>query len=370
MVDIPIKSLYLHYPFCKNLCNYCDFYKGLPTQELENSYDQLLIKMFKEHDQLLKDQGYVFDQLETIYIGGGTPSLWGTRGAKLLENEFNSRGISLTDNCEFTLEVNPGDWTTESLRAWRDLGVNRYSVGIQSLNSTFLKILDRTHSIDEVFNTLDYFSREKENYSVDFILGLPYSSQYKRNVLEELDEILRYSPSHISLYILTVKDNYKHFAELPDDEYIEREYLEVADFLKSKGFEHYEVSNFSKPNKESIHNKKYWKMDSVAAIGPSATGYLADSRFRYKWKTKDVKLEIEKLNDKEFLIEDLYMNLRIRDGLSLNYFNDQEFYQIGKKWVEHNWAEIIDGRICLTSKGFLVLDTLMDNLFIQYKEKF
>jgi len=127
------------------------------------------------------------------------------------------------------------------------------------------------------------------------MLGLPFSSDYKRDVIAELNEMLSYQPSHFSVYILTVKNNYTHFSELPNEEWIENEFLRVSDFLRQSGYRHYEVSNFAKASKESRHNLAYWKSQTVAALGPSATGLLADDRIRYKWKTKEALYEREDL---------------------------------------------------------------------------
>lgn len=372
MVDIPIKSLYLHYPFCKNLCNYCDFYKGLPSPELEDQFEDLFKSMFEKHDEILRDQNCTWSSLSTLYIGGGTPSLWGEKGAKLLSQELKKRQINLEKDCEFTIEVNPGDWDRESIDAWMKIGVNRFSVGIQSLDSTFLKVLDRVHSIDEVYETLELFKELNVNYSVDFMLGLPFSKQYKRDVIKELEEILEYGPTHISLYILTVKDNYKHFEDLPDDEFIEREYLSVSEYLKSKGFDHYEVSNFAKTqelDRRSKHNLNYWRMESVAAIGPSATGFLADRKYRYKWKTKSDDIITEVLSDKEYLMEKLYMSLRINEGLDINFFNDEKLKDLAFDLEKRDLAQVVNEKIILTSKGFLILDSIMDNIFKIYANR-
>ncbi len=370
LVELPIKSLYLHYPFCKNLCNYCDFYKGLPSRELEEDFEKKLSEMFDEHNTILNKYDKKIEELSTFYIGGGTPSLWGERGSFYLEEKLSEQNIKLADNCEFTMEVNPGDWEEEDLLSWVELGVNRFSVGIQSINPNFLKTLDRVHSIEDVYTTLSFFRDLKVNYSVDFMLGLPFSKKFKRDIIAELEEILSYQPNHISLYILTVGDNYRYREELPDDEFIEKEYLAMADFLRSKGFIHYEVSNFSKPGFESKHNLAYWNMKSVAALGPSATGFLADRSLRYKWQTKRAEVKFEQLDEKDVLLEKVYMSLRINKGLNLDFFEDDKFTQVAKKWVTNGLGEIENGRIVLNSRGFLILDSLMDQLFIELKDCF
>ncbi|EQC49734.1 radical SAM family heme chaperone HemW [Bacteriovorax sp. DB6_IX] len=368
---LAVKSLYLHYPFCRHLCNYCDFYKNIPKNDGDvDSFELLLEQMFEEHEKLMQKLGYSWQELETLYIGGGTPSLWGKRGAKKLAELFKKYDIRLSQNVEFTLEVNPGSWSEESLQAWQSIGVNRFSLGIQSLSSNFIKVLDRIHNIDDVYKTLEKFSEMKANFSVDFMLGLPFSKKYQRDILSELEEILKYSPNHISLYILTVKDHYIHINELPDDEWIEKEYLTVANYLKSKGFEHYEVSNFAKPGFESHHNKEYWKMNSVAAIGPSATGLFTEKGHRYKWKVSKAEYVSEELSQKELFLEEVYMGLRINDGLTLNMFNNSSFSQIAQTWVNRNIAEIKEDRVILNSAGFLILDSLMDELFLKLPNNF
>ncbi len=370
MAELPIKSLYLHYPFCKNLCNYCDFYKGLPSVELELSYEEQLSEMFKAHHSFLLEGDLDLSVLKTMYIGGGTPSLWGSKGALYIERKLKEYGIAFENEYEFTMELNPGDWHKDDVENWVSIGVNRVSVGIQSINPNFLKVLDRVHSIEDVYETLSFLKSSSLNFSVDFMIGLPFSEKYKRDIIAELEEILSYGPNHISLYILTVGENYKYLNDLPSDEFIEQEYLKTAEFLKRHGFEHYEVSNFSKPGLESKHNLAYWNMESVAAIGPSATGFISQTKTRYKWKTKRAAYQIENLSQNEYLLEEVYMSLRINRGLPLDYFKTDEFARIAQNWEHRGLGIVKNGRIILNSRGFLVLDSLMNELFVELKNCF
>ncbi len=363
-----IESLYLHFPFCTHLCNYCDFYKKVSqnrSQDFEN-FHTYLQNSFNEHEKLMKENGYSWAPLKTLYIGGGTPSLWGMEGVHFLRKFLSDNSLLLAPDCEFTLEVNPGAWEESILSEWQKLGVNRYSLGIQSLDGTLSKYLDRVHSIDDVYETLKFFSEKKYNFSVDFMLGLPFSEPLKRDVVEELSRALQYGPSHFSVYILTVKDNYTHFAELPSEEWIEKEYLDVARFLKTHGYFHYEVSNFSLKNKESKHNLSYWKSGTVAALGPSATGFFSEKKIRYKWKPNAPVAEIENLTESEFLLEKIYMNLRSSNGLDLNAFSksDDVDNKFVNKWINEGKAVVDENRhLTLTSEGYLLLDSLMNELF-------
>ncbi len=359
-----IDSLYLHFPFCSHLCNYCDFYKKIPqNKELDyQAYHSYLEKSFESHKNLIESSGYSWAPLKTLYIGGGTPSMWGSEGKKFLENFFKEKNITLDQDCEFTLEVNPGAWTDEVIKDWRSFGANRFSLGIQSLDPQMIKYLDRVHSIKDVFDTLEYFKYNDLNFSVDFMLGLPYSNQLNRSVINELKKTFEFNPSHFSVYILTVKDNYIYYASLPDEEWIEREFLDVSKFLKDKGFIHYEVSNFSKPGKQSQHNLNYWKSKSVAALGPSATGLLSDDRIRYKWKPNKPEIETEILTEAEFQLEKIYMAIRSEEGIKISDFPD-DFKKVLSQWKLRNLATEKNNIVRLTSKGYLIVDSLINDLF-------
>lgn len=365
-----MKYLYLHFPFCRHLCNYCDFYKKIPQSPAElESFHEYLTKSWIKLEELAVTHQETFSSLESLYIGGGTPSLWGEEGATFLQRFLTDRAIARQNDCEWTLEVNPGSWTKEGLKAWRSVGVNRYSLGIQALDQRFLKILDRVHSLDEVYETLTYFGEENLNFSVDFMLGLPNSKLWERSIEKELREILKFNPKHISLYILTVPAHYRHFNELPDEEWIENEYLLVANLLKQEGFEHYEVSNFAKPGFESRHNLAYWRNETVAALGPSATGYFANAGFRYKWVTTRPDYSPEQLTQAEQELEKTYMRLRTSLGLNLreSFPNQSEvkLRQLVDQWVGKDLVvESSEMVVKPTSKGFLLLDSLMNDLFL------
>ena len=309
--------------------------------------------------------------LETLYVGGGTPSLWGKQGAEFLKAFLKEREIKISDDCEATLEVNPGTWTEEGIEAFQAVGFNRFSVGVQSTKDSFLEKLDRVHRHDEVAETLSMLQRKKLNFSVDFMLGLPDSEKGERKILEELEEILSYGPSHLSLYILTVKDNYTHYEKLPNDEWIEREFLEVSNYLTERGFEHYEVSNFSKAGLKSKHNSRYWSGESIAALGPSATGYFSNSKIRFKWKTLEPTFQVEELSDSEVRMENFYLKLRTSSGVDLNSFFEGEELKtaksLGRSWEERGLCHSHDGSLVLTPRGYLLMDSLMNEAFGQLK---
>jgi oxygen-independent coproporphyrinogen-3 oxidase len=275
--------------------------------------------------------------------------------------------LSLGDDCEFTMEVDPGTWKPGMIKSWRDIGLNRISIGTQSLDPVFLKIMDRVHSLEETHELLSYCQREQLNFSLDFLLGIPFSKEKNRDIKNELDQLLQYGPKHISLYILNARSKYPFIDSLPDDEYIREEYLMVSEYLQSKGFKHYEVSNFALPGFESRHNMKYWRGESVAALGPTGTGLLPlskNSGVRYKWKVSRAEFETEDLGADEMNLEHIYLSLRTSEGwqpknLTLRH---EKLFQ---EWVDRELGIFEMGTMRLKPSGFVILDSLMDELFKQ-----
>jgi oxygen-independent coproporphyrinogen-3 oxidase len=358
-----IKSLYMHFPFCKHLCNYCDFYKFVPNsfEDIEKHQKNLQLN-YEVISKLHSDNGYTWGELDTLFLGGGTPSLWGVEGARYLKNKFEDWNISLKSSGENTVEFNPGSLDDKTLQSFLDSGFNRFSIGMQSLNPTFLKILDRIHSLEDCFEILKLMKKANVNYSIDLMIGLPYGHEKKRDVIDELKRAMVYDPSHFSVYILTVKENYLH--PIPDEDYIADEYLKVSEFLNTHGFNQYEVSNFSKVGFESQHNLKYWDSESVAALGPSATGFLVEKRKRYKCGPNYQHIKIENLTKKEFTLEKIYMKLRTKTGISIETLEDRsKAIALRKKWnslglLNETSPEIIS----LNANGFLLIDSLINEL--------
>lgn len=365
-----VSSLYLHFPFCRSLCNYCDFHRSMLGPTSMDQFEEYMNESLKEHFELFNSNQFRFSELETIYIGGGTPFLWGERGITFLRNFFNAIDIKLHKDCEFTLELNPGTFSENLLKKWCDFGVNRFSVGVQSFDDNFLQLLGRSHRSTEVESTLKVLDAIGVNFSVDLMLGLPLSVENKRDVFNELNYILKYDPDHLSVYILTPKDNYCHVDLLPDDDFLHNEYLQVSDYLKKHSYDHYEVSNFAKKGKESRHNLKYWNEQSVAAFGPSATGLLIDgtsTAVRYKWFEDRPLYSTEQLDKKSIKLEMLYLKLRTNVGLNLESFFSKTDLKIVEKvvksWQKRDYIDSINP-VKLSALGFIMLDFLMDELFI------
>lgn len=363
-----IKSLYLHFPHCRHLCNYCDFFKSVPPDfdEARDVFQFRLENQWEQQEHWFESLGYRFAPLDTLYLGGGTPSLWGVNGAKWFEFLIPSK-IQVNEKTEWTMEVNPGAWENEGLKAWQDLGVNRFSMGVQSYNEKFLKVLDRFHDLSDVDSLLNRF--RDHHFSVDLMLGLPFSQSWNRDLRGEILRLIDSGAEHFSVYILTVKDNYKHYKDLPSEEYIEEEYLLTSELLRAHGFDHYEVSNFAKPGARARHNLKYWQAESVAALGPSAVGYLANTGHRYKWKPNQDFFEIEELDQAAIDLERAYLQLRLDTGL--NDFDKTLMSQdistlesLMQDWKKAGWLKPESSiyKIMLTPNGFLMMDSVTGDL--------
>ena len=361
-----VNSLYIHFPFCRHLCNYCDFYKHKFTSvDQINKFEDQLKSQIDHHNDFLCHHGFRLKGLETLYIGGGTPSLWKTRGASFIKSHFD-----LAPNCEFTIEVDPDTWSEEEIDFWREVGVNRFSIGTQSFSKKFLKVMDRTHSLADVEKTLKYFSNEDLNFSVDLMLGLPKSKE--RSIINELEDILKYKPKHLSVYILKTRSNYPLNDYLPEDDFIREEYLKVSDYLKRSGYEHYEVSNFAKDGFRSKHNQKYWLYKSVAALGANATGVLVkdNEAIRYQWKSVSLGIKEDVLKGESLLIEKLFLALRFHHGVNfkklfIRHEQQDVIEKLIKKWKEQNYltSDSVLEQAYLTSLGYLMCDSLIDDIF-------
>lgn len=362
-----LNSLYLHFPHCRHLCNYCDFFKSVPDDfdEARETFENRLERQWISHESWLNQLNYSFGPLETIYFGGGTPSLWDEAGAKWFKN-FMLKKLSPAENCEWTMEVNPKAWSERGLSSWEELGVNRFSMGVQSHDERYLKILDRVHDLGDVDALLKRM--KGKHFSVDLMLGLPYTDEWKRDLKSEILRLIDSSAEHFSVYILTVKENYRHYDKLPSEESIEAEFLLTSEILRSHGFDHYEVSNFAKPNARARHNMRYWQGQSVAALGPSAVGYLAPTGHRYKWQGKGDKFEIEQLDSEAIKLEKVYLALRLDSGLAnfganFNAQKSSEFDALKSKWASNGWLNLsAKNDLCLSPAGFLMMDSVIKDL--------
>lgn len=364
-----MKSLYIHFPYCLHLCNYCDFYKHKLTDSAQ--IERFLSLVEEQLDEFLKLNSSAqvkVEPLETLYIGGGTPSLWKPVKLKRFLSLLNQKGIERGGDIEFTMEIDPGTFTFEDLLGWKKLGVNRLSVGGQAFSDHGLKILDRRHSLTEVQKSLKLIADNFENFSVDLIIGTPAAKQ--RDLDSEIDQLMSYGPKHLSVYILGTRKNYPLLESMPDDELIASQYLAVSEKLKDLGFDHYEVSNFARPGYQSAHNLKYWNFRSVGALGPNATGtnVFEDHLQRYQWKSLSAGYIEERIEGSSLLLERIFLNLRMSRTQDLSSLfpleNRENLHQIIENWREKGYVtgHSKSEALCVTPRGFLFNDSMIEDL--------
>tara|TARA_Y100000385_G_C13065802_1_gene626627 strand:- start:94 stop:1224 length:1131 start_codon:yes stop_codon:yes gene_type:complete len=330
-----MSGIYIHIPFCKQACHYCDFHFSTSLK----SKDKLILALIKEIE--LRKNEFPTD-INSLYIGGGTPSL-------LNEDEIGSmftvlkKIIKLHFLKEITIELNPEDLNIKKLNFLKKIGVNRLSIGVQSMDDKVLKWMNRIHNKEQVINGLSIAKEIGfEDISLDFIYGTP--KFLNRDYDKELSEIIALSPSHLSCYHLTI-ENGTYFGHLEkikklktiDDEISEKEFLWLSNKLQSHGYEHYEISNFALKGRRSFHNSNYWKQLPYIGIGPGAHSFLKKRRRwnisnnnQYIKAIKNLKsyFEEEELTKNDLKNEQIMLGLRTKNGFNLESctidFNDHQ----------------------------------------------
>jgi oxygen-independent coproporphyrinogen-3 oxidase len=362
-----LPGLYIHVPFCRTKCLYCDFYSEIDAALIPG----WLSALEKEAAQY-KDR---FPSFDTLYIGGGTPTV--------LENStllslFGClyQHFQFTANAEITIEANPQDITREKLRILHVCSVNRISIGVQSLAEQDLQFLQRRHTAREAEQALELARAcGFTNIGVDLIYGIP--GQKIEAWLNTLERIVSFHPEHISCYHLTVAQGTRLWemqesgmVTPADEKEGEAFFLTTAQFLEEHGYLHYEISNFARGETNcSRHNQKYWQHISYLGLGPAAHSFQQGSRWwnhrsvaRYCQDLEEGRAPVggtEKLSGEQLHLEALSLGLRTRAGLDLAQIRTNKNIDVVlKELLESEYAQIIDGRLIPTRKGFLVADRL------------
>ena len=376
---MPSAGLYIHIPFCNIKCIYCDFYSVV---DQESTIPDFFKALFKEIQSINTDTSKW--NIDTIFIGGGTPSLINPDLISKLIDQLSIK-FNLSNIKEFSLEANPGEAKFEYLKGYRDLGINRLSIGVQSLDPMLLKFLTRLHNPKDVFHTFENARKAGfDNINCDLIFNIPSQpmSIWKR----DLQTIIDLNPDHISCYSLTVEKNTQLFqyinngkVKMPsEDKSID--YYKWAQYkLAEQGFYQYEISNWEKPGKECRHNMHYWEIDPYLSFGPSAHSF--DGNIRYSNVRNlnqyiksinngdDPRDFIEKFSDKNFTNELIGFGLRIANGINLdripNSFSSLVNNSIKinqKKWGQHFIFE--KNKLKLSQEGFAFSDAIAIDLMI------
>lgn len=357
-----VSGLYIHIPFCRSRCSYCDFFSGTDFSQAQ-SYVANFCRDAKRYEALL-------DSLETIYIGGGTPSALGSELSSLLK-ELSHFSVK-----EFTIEVNPDSLTCELLQTYLSYGVNRISIGVQSLQQIELDALKRRALASVTVSILELLRDSGVTYSVDIMVGIPHQSP--QSLYDTLHKVLYFAPSHISVYPLQVEKNTPLYTEekigrvsIPTEDETVDLMLFADETLKNAGYNHYEVANYAKPNKEAIHNSNYWRQKSYLGFGKSAASMLFKKDFETYIKIQNKKIalqedtalvrfsnvepmQFDELSPKAAAAEKLILASRMTHGLQDSVIQEASSV-LGTKPVQDTLAKLISlGFLTKTAQGYAV----------------
>lgn len=357
-------GLYIHIPFCEKKCNYCDFYSAFYNKETLNVYLSAL------KGELKKWGGKLHRPIDTVYIGGGTPSLLGEDIISLAE--FIKENFDVTNDAEFTVEVNPSS-SNDFLKYAKAAGVNRVSIGVQSGCDETLKILGRTHTAADAVKTVKN-ARELgfDNISVDLMIALPHSNL--QTLKSDIDFMLSLNPEHISAYILKIEQNTVFSKKydtlgLPDDDAAAEQYLCMCEALEKNGYNHYEISNFSRGDNVSHHNMKYWTGHDYLGLGPAAHSCLDGKRFYYPRDLQGFIKNPQTIPDGDAggREEQLMLGLRLQEGVDLSQIYGEIPEDIKKKislLSKAGYIKVSLPRISLTDSGMLISNSIITELLI------
>lgn len=368
---------YVHLPFCAERCGYCSF-NTAPYSEA--GLDRFLTALLRECDLAAAAPWVAGVTLDTLFLGGGTPSLLEPSQMAAVLGRIGAR-FRLEPGAEVTVECNPDDVTAERLAGYRRAGVSRISLGVQSLDDAILARLDRRHSASQARAAFGA-AREAgfDNVSVDLIYGLPGLDvdAWTRTVRE----VLAWRPEHVSAYALALDEGSLWHAAgvsgLPAEETVTAQYRTLARLAAEAGFEHYEISNYARAGRRSRHNQRYWRWEEYVALGPGACGFLGQVRYgnvkpveRYCTLVEAGALPLlshEVLTERQALAERLILGLRTCDGVPAEWLAERCALERGRlpdvldAWRERGLLAERDGRVRLTEDGFLLSDALFTEL--------
>jgi oxygen-independent coproporphyrinogen-3 oxidase len=372
-----LAGIYLHIPFCKQACNYCDFHFTTSLRYKTELVNALIKEIGLQKDFL---QG---ESIATIYFGGGTPSLLTAEECEAILKKIGEE-FNIDNGVEITLEANPDDITKEKLVAWKDLGINRLSIGIQSFFEEDLIWMNRAHNAREAIDNLQLAITEFKNISIDLIYGSPLLSDdmWKKNV----ETAINLNIPHLSCYALTVEEKTPLHKQIllnkttdVDTDKQARQFLLLMQWLKQNGYDHYEVSNFAKPGYRSRHNSSYWQGKKYLGLGPSAHSYNGVIR---KWNIANNKnyidainngnleTETEVLTETEKLNEYIMISLRTMEGLDLekikSVWGDDKLKTVNERLIRFKENDLVikeANKIKLTEEGMLRADGIAADLF-------
>ncbi|WP_073184320.1 radical SAM family heme chaperone HemW [Anaerosphaera aminiphila] len=361
-------SIYIHIPFCESRCYYCDFYSSVFNSEIVEKYFSHLNIEIEKYGEFLEDK-----IIDTIFIGGGTPSSVNPKYISNILNKIKSLS-TISKDCEITIELNPNSIDENKIETYLDSNINRFSMGAQSFNNDILKTIGRNHRESDIFNSVNLLHKYNiKNISLDLMLALP--NQSMRDVQLSIEHINKLELSHISYYSLILEDGTilkkmhdKNSLNFPSEELDRKMYHYILNSLDNLGYKQYEISNFAKPGYQSRHNLNYWKLNNYLGLGVSSHSNIDNVRF---YNFSNFNKHFKALSEDNFPIEDsenlsikdrinefTIMGLRLNSGVNINEINKRfkidfrEYYREEiQKNIDHNLIYIEDNSVVLTKLG-------------------
>ncbi len=368
-------SLYFHFPFCETKCHYCDFY-SLGREKTKSTDPDLFERALNREIELRAEQGSFELPIETIFFGGGTPSMTPPDSMKRITDRL-FQSARLAENYEWTMEANPSSINAENFRAYRELGLNRVSMGVQSLKNEHLSKLGRVHDEGQALQALEtVFKAGFENVSTDLLCGVP--GQTLADLESHLNQLTGFPIQHLSIYLLTLAPRHAMFKDLPDEDEQLAHLLFIDAFMKQKGFDHYEISNFAKPGKQARHNLVYWTGGSYLSFGPSAHSFSKENQMRLK-NTSSLHQYASTLIDKNTLpvewtesltpnqleLEKWMLAIRLNRGFPASWLRTEAQQKKARLFIEKGLLEPhpkTPDHLRATARGFAMSDALTKEL--------
>ncbi|MEL6625668.1 MAG: radical SAM family heme chaperone HemW [Bacteroidota bacterium] len=374
-------GIYLHIPFCRKACVYCDFHFSTSLKQKD-----AMVSALQREIQLRKDLGEVPPLIESIYFGGGTPSVLSSNEIQSLIAEIHQH-YPVAEKAEITLEANPDDLDAAYLKSLAQTSINRLSIGIQSFDESVLQAMNRSHNSQQAVSAVKIAQDHGfENITIDLIFAIPQQStaRFEQNLRQALD----LQVSHLAVYALTIEEKtalahqvQKGKVRPAEDHIYEQEFFLAHDALTAGGFDHYELSNYARPGAYAIHNGNYWKGISYLGIGPSAHSYHAGVRSWNKANNahylRDLQQGILSIEDRETLTpadqyhEYIMTHLRKKEGIDPDWIATHgvenwmaTYGGFLQQWIQQGLMQEVDGHYACTPKGWLVSDHMISELFM------
>ena len=366
-------GLYVHTPFCVSKCKYCDFasFSAISCSDREKYVDKLVSEI-ESYDGEKRE-------VNSIFFGGGTPSLLTVHQMGKIVDAIKNTFL-IADDCEFTVEVNPKTVDKEKLDFYRRTGVNRISIGMQSIHENELKYLGRIHTFDEFLECYNaVLDSGISNVSVDLMYGIP--QQTVDSFIATVKKVIELGPAHISVYGLIIEPGTPFYSSrdslpIPDEDDEVSMYYSACDLLGKAGYLHYEISNYSKPQRECRHNLKYWQNEEFIGFGLSAYSYVGNKRYGNTRNFNEYLLDdyvkyrtVDEIGLDEERFEYIMMHLRTSYGVSrAEYFDRfgvdfaEEVNEKLRKYVDLGYVECLHDRVRLTEKGFYLSNTIISEI--------